>query len=256
MKELIKLSQQTINNQGVNAVSARELHRFLESRQDFSTWIKNRIRDYDFIENIDYIRFHKKMEANNATMVEYYISLDMAKELSMVERNQRGKEARQYFIECERKLLEISQKDGYLLSIIKANTELDRALALSEYEVGYVRPLEKYKEEAEPKVTYHDLVLACDDLLTITQIAQDYPITNRQLNKILADKGIQYKDKSGMWCIYAKYGAEGYAQTFTYTYTEDGRQRSKPHLKWTQKGRLFIYNLLKEEGILPTCEEL
>ena len=90
MNELISLQPQTVNGATVETVSARELHTFLESKQDFSTWIKNRISEYDFIENQDFVRFHKKMEANNATMIEYHITLDMAKELSMVERNETG----------------------------------------------------------------------------------------------------------------------------------------------------------------------
>ena len=65
MNELIKLNEQTINNEMVQTVNARELHAFLESKQDFSTWIKNRIEKYGFVENQDFVRFHKKMEANN-----------------------------------------------------------------------------------------------------------------------------------------------------------------------------------------------
>lgn len=83
MNELIKLNEQTINNEMVQTVNARELHAFLQSKQDFSTWVKNRIEQYDFVENQDFVRFHKKMEANNATMIEYYITLNMA----LVERN-------------------------------------------------------------------------------------------------------------------------------------------------------------------------
>ena len=64
MNELIPLQPQTINGNAVETVNARELHAFLQSRQDFSTWIKNRIADYDFVENQDFVRFHKKMEAN------------------------------------------------------------------------------------------------------------------------------------------------------------------------------------------------
>ena len=104
MNELIPLQPQTINGNAVETVSARELHEFLESKQDFSTWIKNRIEKYEFVENQDFVRFHKKMEANNATMIDYYITLDMAKELAMVENNDKGKQARKYFIECEKKL--------------------------------------------------------------------------------------------------------------------------------------------------------
>ena len=104
MNELIPLQPQTINGNAVETVSARTLHEFLESKQDFSTWIKNRIEKYEFVENQDFVRFHKKMEANNATMIEYHITLNMAKELAMVENNDKGKQARRYFIECEKKL--------------------------------------------------------------------------------------------------------------------------------------------------------
>ena len=83
MNELIKLNETKIGIELVQTVNARELYSFLESRQDFSTWIKNRIDKYGFVENQDFVRFHKKMEANNATMIEYYITLDMAKELAM-----------------------------------------------------------------------------------------------------------------------------------------------------------------------------
>lgn len=106
MSELIPLQSQTIDGNTVETVSARELHSFLESRQDFSTWIKNRIERYEFVENQDFVRLHKKMEANNATMIEYFVSVGMAKELAMVENNDKGKQARRYFIECEKKLKE------------------------------------------------------------------------------------------------------------------------------------------------------
>ena len=102
MNELISLNQSAINNEMVQTVNARELHAFLESKQDFSTWIKNRIAKYDFVDNQDFIKLRKKMEANKATMIEYYITLDMAKALAMVERNEKGRDVRQYFITCEK----------------------------------------------------------------------------------------------------------------------------------------------------------
>ena len=109
MQELIPLQLQTIDGNAVETVSARELHSFLESRQDFSTWIKNRISEYDFVEHQDFITAPQKYGTANggyATRNEYYVTLDMAKELSMVERNEKGKQARKYFIECEKKLKE------------------------------------------------------------------------------------------------------------------------------------------------------
>ena len=93
MTKLIPLHSQTIDGNAVETVNARELHEFLESKRQFADWIKNRIEQYDFIENQDFVRFHKKMKANNATMIDYHITLDMAKELSMVERNEKGKHA-------------------------------------------------------------------------------------------------------------------------------------------------------------------
>ena len=102
MNELISLTQSAINGELQQTVNARELHAFLESKQDFSTWIKNRIEKYGFVENQDFVRFHKKMEANNATMIEYYLALDMAKEVAMIENNEKGRDVRQYFITCEK----------------------------------------------------------------------------------------------------------------------------------------------------------
>ena len=81
MNELIELQSQTINGNTIEMVSARELHSFLESKQDFSTWIKNRVEHYDFVENQDFVVFHKKMENPNGgrPSQEYYITLDMTK---------------------------------------------------------------------------------------------------------------------------------------------------------------------------------
>ena len=108
MNELIALNQSSINGELQQTVNARELHAFLQSKQDFSTWIKNRIEKYGFLENQDFVRFHKKMEANNATMIEYYITLDMAKEVAMIENNEKGRDVRQYFITCEKQAKQAS----------------------------------------------------------------------------------------------------------------------------------------------------
>ncbi|MDY3514765.1 antA/AntB antirepressor family protein [Riemerella anatipestifer] len=98
MNELIKITEQN----GKQAVSARELHSFLESKQDFSTWIKNRIEKYGFIEEQDFT-LHKFVE-RGTWKHEYVLSIDTAKELAMVEGNEKGKQARRYFIECEKRL--------------------------------------------------------------------------------------------------------------------------------------------------------
>ncbi|MFS1539530.1 MAG: antA/AntB antirepressor family protein [Candidatus Phlomobacter fragariae] len=114
MSNLINIETKNINGGLIQTVNARDLHVFLESKQDFSTWIKKRISEYGFVENKDFIRLHKKMEANNATAIDYHISLDMAKELSMVERNEKGKQARHYFIECEKRVLQPTLPTNYV----------------------------------------------------------------------------------------------------------------------------------------------
>ena len=86
--ELIKIS----NEGGKQTVNARDLYIHLESKQDFSDWIRNRIKQYDFVDDQDFVTNHKKV--GRQTLKEYHISIDMAKELSMVERNDKGKEAR------------------------------------------------------------------------------------------------------------------------------------------------------------------
>ena len=133
MNELIQLQSQTINGNAVETVSARELHAFLESKQDFSTWIKNRINEYDFTENQDFVVFHKKMENPNGgrPSQEYFITLDMAKELAMVERNDKGKQARKYFIECEKKLNSIPNTQVQVVG--KAEDATRAALLLSQH---------------------------------------------------------------------------------------------------------------------------
>ena len=106
MSELIKRHLQTMNGNAVETVSARELHSFLESKQEFTNWIKNRIEKYGFIENKDFVSFTENSvkPKKGRPSQEYYITLDMAKELAMVERTDIGKLARKYFIECVKRL--------------------------------------------------------------------------------------------------------------------------------------------------------
>ena len=138
--ELIKIS----NEGGKQTVNARELHKFLGSKQDFSTWIKKRIRDYDFIEGQDFVTNDKKVERQ--ILKEYHISLDMAKELSMVERNDKGKEARRYFISCEKKSQAIITDPFILLRLnqIEFEKRLDRIEEVTEVlAIEEKRPLTK-----------------------------------------------------------------------------------------------------------------
>ena len=104
MKKLIAISPSNLGNETVQTVNAREMWKFLESKQEFANWIKSRIEQYDCVQGIDYIVDKKINGAGQTIQTDYFITLDIAKEFAMVERNARGKEMRQYFIECERKV--------------------------------------------------------------------------------------------------------------------------------------------------------
>ena len=110
--------------------------------------------------------------------------------------------------------------------------------------------------EMQPKVSYYDVVLNCADLVAISVIAKDYGWSATKLNQYLQQKGIQYKQGGKIWLLYQKYAEKGYTSTKTHSYPgSDGSTHTKVHTYWTQRGRLFIYDLLKADGILPLVEQ-
>lgn len=108
--------------------------------------------------------------------------------------------------------------------------------------------------ELQPKANYTDVILNNKGLVTITQIAKDYGKSGTEMNKLLHDLGVQYK-QSNQWLLYTKYHDKGYTHSNTVDITRsDGTKDIRMNTKWTQKGRLFIYNLLKEKNIYPLIE--
>lgn len=110
---------------------------------------------------------------------------------------------------------------------------------------------EQIIHELQPKATYYDLILQSKSVLSISKIAKDYGMTAAEMNKRLHNLGVQYKE-GGVWLLYKKYAPCGYTQSKTHVIDD---AKSVFHTHWTQKGRLFIYDLLKNEcGILPLIE--
>lgn len=108
--------------------------------------------------------------------------------------------------------------------------------------------------ELQPKASYYDLILQNNSLVAISVIGKDYGMSGTALNKKLHELGVQYL-QGKTWLLYAKYQDKGYTFSKTQNYPRpDGTQGSKMHTYWTQKGRIFIYDLLKQEGILPIIE--
>lgn len=106
--------------------------------------------------------------------------------------------------------------------------------------------------ELQPKATYYDLILQSESLVAISVIAKDYGMSAKKLNSLLHELKVQFK-QGETWLLYQKYASKGYTQSKTHTLDAE---RSKMHTYWTQKGRLFIYDLLKnKKGILPLIEQ-
>lgn len=105
--------------------------------------------------------------------------------------------------------------------------------------------------EMKPKASYYDLILQNKDTVPITQIAKDYGMSGQTFNALLHKKGIQYKCRN-TWLLYQRYAEQGYTQSKTFRVADN---RTVMHTYWTQKGRLFIYDLLKKYGVLPVMEQ-
>ena len=133
------------------------------------------------------------------------------------------------------------------LSLVKKqNLELLETVAVQNQQIA----------EMKPKASYYDVLLNCKDLVAISVIAKDYGWTANHMNQYLHEKGIQFKQGKKIWLLYKEYAEMGLTSTKTHTYSgSDGLTHSRSHTYWTQKGRLFIYDLLKKDGILPIMEQ-
>ncbi|MGT3313932.1 antA/AntB antirepressor family protein, partial [Yersinia enterocolitica] len=108
--QLIPVFNGTISNEPTLLCNARDLHNFLGVGKVFASWITERISEYEFVENQDYVIFSQNREkiGRGRPSIDYHLTLDTAKELAMVERNEKGRQIRRYFIECEKKLRQLA----------------------------------------------------------------------------------------------------------------------------------------------------
>ena len=129
--------------------------------------------------------------------------------------------------------------------------ELAKLLTALADEQDKRRRLEEENAFLSVKARYYDRILHSKNSVPVTQIAKDYGMTAIAFNRMLHEYGIQYPIRNS-WVLYAEYADQNYTQSKTYQIGED---RSVMHTCWTQKGRLFLYEFLKERGVLPMCEQ-
>lgn len=146
-------------------------------------------------------------------------------------------------------------KELLALAVVEAQNTILELEHDKEFLSNQIIEHQKMISELRPKVNYLDEILQSKSLVLTTQIAKDYGMSARNLNKTLHSMGIQYK-VGDQWVLYAKYQGCGYVHSRTINITRsDGRPDVKMQTEWTQKGRLFLYEALKKEGILPVIEQ-
>lgn len=247
MDELITVNFDT------QTVSARQLHEKLNIEKRFSVWFETNSKG--FVEGEDFTSVLSGTVVNNGAQRElqdYAVSVDMAKHICLMSRTEVGKRCRQYLIDLEKAWNTPEQIFARALKL--ADQTISRLKDRCEFLGGQVVEQQKIIEELEPKASYYDLILQCRDLISTTVIAKDYGMSAKKFNLLLHNLGIQFK-QGNMWVLYAKYQGCGYLKTKTHNYPDaEGVQHSKEHSYWTQKGRLFIYEFLKQKDILPLIE--
>jgi len=242
--EIMKVSQSEIGGQQVNAVNARDLHAFLEVGKDFSTWIKNRIEQYGFVENQDFACMDSAPQnggaGNRGIRIEYLVSIDMAKELSMVERNERGKQARQYFIECERRAnaKPPAGLPDFTNPAIAARAWAEQHERADQAVVALLETTQKLTE-AEPKVQALNKIATCQNgSLCITNAAKALQVNPKSLFGWLSSNQWIYRRPGGSgWIGYQQRIQSGHLEHKVTTIERgDGSTKVVEQVLITPKG--------------------
>ena len=246
MEELLKV---TTDNERIT-LSARDLYEFLEIKTHFKDWFP-RMKEYGFEEGVDFCSFLSESTGGRPA-TDYQITIDMAKEICMIQRSDKGKQARQYFLQLEKEWN--TPEKVMARALLLANRNIESLTAANNSLKIENKAKDQQIAELKPKADYTDVILQNKSLVTITSIAKDYGMSGSALNDKLHRLGVQYK-MSGQWFLYSKYQDKGYthSQTQTIVHT-DGTTSVKMNTKWTQKGRLFLYELLKRNDVIPMIE--
>lgn len=216
-------------------VSARDLHASLSIGRDFSTWIKERIEKYEFIEGKDFSPKMGKSTGGRPT-VEYYLSLSMAKELAIVENNEKGRQIRQYLIKVEQAWNTPEMIMARALQVSnKAIHSLTEQLSLAE----------KTIEEQKPKTEYYDTLIERGNSTNLRNTAKELGIPEKQFIKQLQLDRFLYRDKHNQLCPYAEYIQKGFFEIKEWQHS----QKSGIQTLITITGKQYFIGKYKKAAI-------
>ncbi|QEE08632.1 phage antirepressor Ant [Bartonella kosoyi] len=234
MNTLIPISEQTIDQETVQTVNARDLHAFLEVKTSFKDWIIRRIQDCKFKEGYDFCSFLSESSGGRPSK-EYHITLDMAKHLSMIERNDKGHEARQYFIKCERLLKQVATPQVDL-----ANA-LENPLTIKQLLLESINQLEDLRNEVstlKPKAEALEGLKRSDGLFGLIEAAKMLEVRPKDLNDYLRKHDWIYRRAPGAPLLpYQDKIKKGFMDCPAITIQRpDGTEKVLPSTKITSRG--------------------
>lgn len=232
-------------------VSGRELHEFLKIDTPYAKWF-GRMTEYGFTEGEDYVLVGQKCPTNNpknpyTERTDHQLTIPMAKELCMIQRNERGKQARQYFLAVEAQWN--SPEAVMRRAVLIAQSQNEKLKASN-------RALLKENNDLRPDAEYARTVCLGDNCRTVGSIAKDYGMTAERLNTILHGLKIQYKTPDKQWVLYSKYCNKGYTKNRkSKPITHNSGRITTPNTTvWTESGQRFIYDQLAKIGYLPVVD--
>jgi len=240
--ELIKINKDVkVGEDLIQTVNARELHGFLRVGKEFANWIRDRIVKYGFQDGVDYTTTDflpkpAKTQMGRPTK-EYHISLDMAKELAMVERNDQGKQARLYFIECEKKLHEIAPPSA-LPSYPDALRQLAATLERNAQQALQIEQQTTLIEHQKPAVEFVDKYVDAQELKPFRVVAKLLGANEREFRNFLVDHGY-HKRLNGRWVYADRYGPKG-MKLFDVKTSVNSSGVSFEQTRFTAKGVVVI----------------
>lgn len=231
------------NDRQEQIVDARELHDALENKRQFADWIKQRIEQYGFIEDVDFTTFHNfvKREGSNlgSKTTEYALTLDTAKEIAMVENNEQGKKIRRYFIDVEKKARQLFEIPKTLPEALRKAAELAEQL-----------------EGQKPKVLFADSVETSKDSVLINELSKilkqnGYDIGQNRLFEKLRNEGYLIKQKGQNWNLPTQKAMDLglFEVKKTVVNKPDGNSIVKPTTKVTGKGQIYFVNKFLKEVV-------